>query len=164
VVTNRAGDGDAKYDAYTQTVLEFPGVPGARLDLRTELDDSGRATLRSVGLEQPFAILTAENPHGRNEEDAPSRDEEDAREADNDRRLAALVARLGAEQVPFVRIDGVAPDGSYRERCVAVLLPREEAVALAGRLAQLALFWFDGAAFWLLPAVADAAPRRLPAG
>ncbi|MFL5582433.1 MAG: hypothetical protein ACJ8AO_18850 [Gemmatimonadaceae bacterium] len=31
-----------------------------------------------------------------------------------------------------------------------------------GALARLALFWFDGASFWLLPAQGDQEPRRLP--
>jgi len=164
MVTNRAGDGDAKYDAYTQTILEVHGAPDARIDLRRPIGPDDRAALASVGLDRPFGVLTAENPHGRNDEDAPTAAEAADRDAENDRRLAALVARLGEEHVPFVRVDGVAPDGGYRERCVAVLLPRDEAAALAERLDQLALFWFDGAAFWLLPAEADATPRRLPAG
>jgi hypothetical protein len=73
------------------------------------------------------------------------------------------VDALAADQVPFVRVDGVAPDGSYRERCVALLVPAEEGVALARRFDQLALFTFDGEAFWLLPAEVGAPPKRLPA-
>ena len=151
-----------KYHAYTQTILDLPGVPDGRIDLRRPIGAPERAALAHVGLDRPFAVFTAENPLGDNDEDAPSPDEEARREAENDGYLAALVAELGGS-VPFVRVDGVAPDGSYRERCVAVLLPREEAVALAGRYAQLALFWFDGEAFWLVPAEADEPPRRLPA-
>jgi hypothetical protein len=41
-------------------------------------------------------------------------------------------------------------------------MPRDDAVALARELAQLALFWYDGKRFWLLPAEADDAPRTLP--
>jgi len=151
-----------KYDAYTQTVLELHGVPGGAIDLRRALDDAARHALAAVGLDRPFAVLTAENPLGRNAEDAGDPAAEAARDAANDRRLAALVARFGGEGVPFVRVDGVAPDGSYRERCLAALLARDAAVAIARELGQLALFWFDGAAFWLVPAAADEAPRRLP--
>ncbi|AHG91333.1 Protein of unknown function DUF3293 [Gemmatirosa kalamazoonensis] len=151
-----------KYDAYARTILELPGVPDGRIDLRRPLDDAARAALAAVGLDRPFAVLTAENPHGDNEEDAPSRDAERDREAVNDAQLATLVDALGAAHTPFVRVDGTAPDGSYRERCVAVMLPRDESVALARRFGQLALFWFDGQGFSLLPAEAGEPPRRLP--
>lgn len=151
-----------KYDAYAQTVLELAGVPHGRIDLRQPVGAPERAALAHVGLDRPFAVMTAENPHGRNEEDAPTAAEERARDAANDRDLATLVDALGEAGTPFVRVDGTAPDGSYRERCVAVVLPRDDAVALARRFAQLALFWFDGEAFWLLPAEAGAPPKRLP--
>jgi hypothetical protein len=151
-----------KYAAYAETVLELHGVPNGRLDLRCPLGASERAALAAVGLDRPFAVLTAENPAGENDEDAPTRAEEQAREAGNDRALASLVDTLGADAIPFVRVDGTAPDGSYRERCVAVVQSRDAAVDLARRFDQLALFWFDGDAFWLLPAEAGDTPRRLP--
>jgi hypothetical protein len=152
-----------KYAAYTNTVLELPGVPDGRIDLRHPIGPPEHEVLRHVGLDRPFAVMTAENPRGENDEDAPTAAEEQAREAANDARLARLVADLGAEGAPFVRIDGVAPDGSYRERCVALRVPRDDAVALARRFAQLALFWFDGERFWLLPAEAGAPLVPLPA-
>ena len=155
-------DEHAKYDAYTNTVLELP--TGDRIDLRRPVGEADRAALRSAGLTGAFAVLTAENPNGENEEDAPTPTAAARREVANDRRHGALVEALRESAVPFVRVDGVAPDGSYRERCIAVPLPRADAVTLADRLDQLALFWFDGTAFWLLPAEADAEPRRLPAG
>ena len=58
---------------------------------------------------------------------------------------------------------GTAPDGSYAERCVAVRLALREALRLAHAERQLALFWYDGATFWLMPAEADGTPQRLPA-
>ena len=151
-----------KYAAYTQTVLELPGVADGRIDLRRPIGDAERALLRAVGLDRPFAVMTGENPRGENDDDAPTDEEEQAREARNADDLARLVAALGAAHTPFVRIDGTAPDGSYRERCVAVLLPRDEALALASRFEQLALFWYDGDGFWLLPAEAGAPPLELP--
>lgn len=151
-----------KYEAYADTVLELHGVPDGHIDLRRPLGDEERGALASVGLDRPFAVFTAENPHGDNEEDAPTEADEAARDRANDRHLAALVASLGREHIPFVRVDGVASDGSYRERCVAVVASRDEGVALAARFGQLALFWFDGDAFWLLPAEIDEPPKRLP--
>jgi len=76
--------------------------------------------------------------------------------------MSALESAIAEVGVGYRRCDGVSPDGRYRESCVAVVLPRDEAVALASRLEQLALFWYDGRDFWLLPAEADGEPRRLP--
>jgi Protein of unknown function (DUF3293) len=151
-----------KYDAYPETVLEFVDSPVARIDLRRPLGRDERATLRRLHLDRPFAILTAENPRGENPEDEPSAREAARREDRNERRTDTLERDLERRGVPWLRVDGVSPDRSYREHCVAVVLPRAEASALARRYDQLALFWFDGDAFWLLPAKAEEAPRRLP--
>ena len=154
-------DETAKYDAYTSTVLEL--ADGARIDLRRPVGASELDALQRAGLRGAFAIMTAENPGGANEEDAPTAAAADQREAANDARHTAFLSALDDADVPYVRVDGTAPDRDYRERCVAVSLPRPQATALAERLGQLALFWFDGARFWLMPAEADEEPRRLPA-
>ena len=60
------------------------------------------------------------------------------------------------------RVDGVSPDGRHRERSVAVRLPRDRVVALGRHYRQSAVFWYDGRDVWLLGAVVDAAPERLP--
>jgi hypothetical protein len=153
---------DEKWGSYGETVLEFPGPPALRIDLRRPLDDVAREAVRRLGLHGTFAVLTAENPAGQNPEDAPSKDAAEQREARNERRTSRLEQALAEAGVSFVAVDGSAPDGSYRERCVAAPMPRREAVELARRLDQLALFWFDGRDFWLLPAEADAEPERLP--
>ena len=44
-------DGDDKYAAYPETVLELPGVPDGRIDLRRPVGDAERATLAHVGLD-----------------------------------------------------------------------------------------------------------------
>jgi hypothetical protein len=116
-----------------------------------------------MGLDLPFAILTAENPGGENADDEPAPAEAAREDARNERRTQTLEEDLDRRDIPWVRVDGVAPDGSYRERCVAAVMSRHDAADLARRFDQLALFWFDGSAFWLLPAEADEPPRRLPA-
>lgn len=151
-----------KWDAYANTVLEFDGRAALRIDLRRPLAPEDRRGLAMIGLDGPFAVLTAENPCGEHTEDARTEGEERRREERNERRTSRLVAELISANLAYRRVDGVAAEGGYRERCVAVPLPRDEAVELARRFEQLALFWFDGDAFWLLPAEADAAPRRLP--
>jgi hypothetical protein len=154
---------EEKWDAYTNTILEFYGPDPLRVDLRRPVAQETIAALRERGLDRPFAVLTAENPCGENVEDEPSGREAATLEERNERRTTALETDLWRSGVRFALVDGVAPDGSYRERCVAVLLPQEEAVRLAGRFGQLALFWYDGWAFWLLPALAEKTVQRLPA-
>jgi len=153
---------DEKLDQYPNTVLEFEGRPGARVDLRRPLDRASLEAIARLGLGGAFAVLTAENPHGENAEDEPSAEEARRQEARNERRTSALVRELTRRGAPFVYVDGVSPDGSYRERCVAVPMPRHDAVALARQFSQLAIFWYDGGRFWLLPAEADDEPRPLP--
>ena len=154
-------DENEKYARYRCTVLEFCGG-GPRIDLRRPVDESARRELAERGLGDGFSVLTAENPRGANEEDAPTPHEERARERANDRRTATLVGELERSRMRWARVDGIAPDGDYRERCVAVVGDRASGVALALRWRQLALFWYDGLAFWLLPAEADQEPQRLP--
>lgn len=153
---------DEKWGAYADTLLRFDGPAALRIDLRRPLDDRVRDGLRTLGLGQPFAVLTAENPEGENPEDAPSERAAEQREARNDRRAAGLARALDDAGVFFVPVVGSAPDGSYGERCVAAVMPRRDAVALGKKLDQLALFWYDGRDFWLLPADVDAEPERLP--
>ena len=153
---------DDKWEQYPSTVLEFYDDARTRLDLRRRVGAAERAALERLGLDRPFAVFTAENPCGENVEDEPAPAAAAAQEARNERRTSRLEADLTSRGVPFVEVDGVSPDGQYRERCVAAAMPREEAAALASRFEQLALFWFDGSDFWLLPAEADRSPRRLP--
>jgi hypothetical protein len=161
-------DAHDAYAAYPNTVLEFfpdaAGAPaGPRVDLRRPVDARTRAALAGLGLGERFAVFTAENPEGEHAEEAQTPGEAAAEDGRNRRRTRTLAERLAGEGRAFVRVDGVAPDGSYRERCVAAALGRDEAVAWARAARQLGLFWYDGTAFWLLPAEADEPPRRLPA-
>lgn len=153
---------EEKWRAYPNTVLEFAGSPPLRLDLREPVTDDTRAALAALGLGAAFGVFTAENPAGENAEDAPTERAEERRERANDRRSCQLERELDARGVAYVPVDGVSPDGQYREHCIATLVARDDAVALARRYAQLALFWFDGEAFWLLPALADERATRLP--
>lgn len=154
---------DEKWRAYPNTILEFETAPPLRIDLRERLEGDARAALASAGLGSAFAVFTAENPVGDNAEDAPTSGVERAKERANEGREGSLEQDLRERGVSYVRVDGVSPDGKYREHCVATLMAREEAVTLARRFGQLALFWYDGWAFWLLPALAEKTVQRLPA-
>lgn len=155
-------DQDEKWDQYPNTVLEFYDRARTRIDLRRPVGSAERAALERLGLDRPFAVFTAENPRGENAEDEPGPSAAAAQEARNERRTSRLEADLTERGAPFVQVDGASPDGEYREQCVAAAMPRDEATRLAARFEQLALFWFDGSAFWLLPAEADREPRKLP--
>jgi hypothetical protein len=154
---------DAKWDAYPNTILEFLGPTPLRIDLRLPVSAEIVDGLRRIGLDGPFGVFTAENPRGENVEDEESARQAEKREEVNDRRTTTLERLLTRSGTPFVLVDGLAPDGDYREHCVAVLTSRSEVVHMAKRFEQLALFWFDGSAFWLVPAEIDQTPRRLPA-
>lgn len=151
-----------KWDAYAETILEFRGPPVVSVDLRNELASPTRRALRTIVGADSFAVFTAENPAGRNVEDASSRDEEERREVRNERRRDELERELTSLGISFVAVDGVAAAGDYRERCAAAAMSREDAVAFARRFGQLALFWFDGDRFWVVPGTARQEPRPLP--
>jgi hypothetical protein len=164
--TSRSVDGrlvDEKWRAYPDTILEFEATPPLRIDLRQRLTGEARAALAALGLGGAFGVFTAENPAGENAEDEPTSHAERARERANQRREGKLERDLRERGVPYVRVDGVSPDGRYREHCVATLMSREDAVAFARRFGQLAIFWYDGWAFWLLPVLAEKTVQRLPA-
>jgi Protein of unknown function (DUF3293) len=153
---------EAKWASYPCTILEFAPPERVRIDLRLPLGRPERAALASLGLDRPFAVLTAENPFGENPEDEPTANMEAETERRNAARRAALEAELRKAGAHFQPCDGVAADGDYREHGVAVLLPRDQAVMLARRFGQLAIFWFDGRSFSLIGAVARKQPVKLP--
>jgi len=165
VMTTDAADSAelAKWRAYPQTILEFPASPPLRVDLRAPVRRGTREALARLGLDAPFAVFTPENPEGKNAEDAPTQTDAIARREANEKRRQALALELALGEVRWQAVDGVAPDGSYREHCVAARLGREEARERAARLRQLAWFWWDGESFWLMSGTAGQEPLRLGA-
>ena len=157
-----AADIEEKWSQYPCTILEFAPPGSERIDLREPLGDPERHLLGRLGFTRPFAILTAENPWGENAEDEPTEAAEERRRRENAARRARLEDELTSRGIEFRRVDGVAPQGDYREGGVAIEVSREEAVDLARRYKQLALFWFDGMDFTLVGAVADKPDERLP--
>jgi hypothetical protein len=153
---------EEKWRLYPNTLLQFPECDAAPIDLRRPLQDRDRELLRDLGLEHPFGILTAENPCGLNTEDAASEKQAEVRERKNRERMRQLVETLNARHLHYLMVDGVSPDGDYREHSVAVAAERDECIALARELDQLAIFWYDGHDFWLYPAEIEEEPVRLP--
>ena len=143
---------DPNWPAYKEVVLEFRCPEPFRVWLAEPVVPADRKQLVALMPAGRFAVVTPFNPQGR----AIPRAENDARVRREEAELAALAVR-------HLRVDGLAPDGSHCEEGYAIELSRNEARELAARWGQSAFFWFDGTAFWLVPAEAEAEPVRLPA-
>ena len=140
---------DPRWATYPDTVVEIHALPPLQVDLRQPVPPEVAQRLRELGLGHAWAVVTAHNP-GR----IVAETENERRE----RELSVVVATFG---VRFLRADGVSPDGTHREPGVAVALDQHSAIALASDFGQSAIFWFDGQAFWLVPALVGDARTRL---
>lgn len=142
---------DPDWPLYPETVLTFSTTPKVEIDLRQVPADSTLTSLRGIGFGEPFAVLTAFDPRG-----------QDLSGKENEKRRRSLKERLVRTGYRFVEVDACSPDRSHCECSVAVLIPQEEAVALARELEQVAIFWFDGSRFWIVGALVEADPLMLP--
>jgi hypothetical protein len=142
---------DPDWPRYPETILIFATQPAVEIDLRDIPPEAALLTLKSAGLAGPFAIITAFDPRGH-----------DLSTAENEERRRALDRRLSASGYKFARVDCCSPDRSHCECSVAVAMREEDAIALAKELEQVAIFWFDGARFWILGALIDTDPMMLP--
>jgi hypothetical protein len=142
---------DPDWPRYPETLLSFATRPPVEIDLREIPPDSALAQMRAAGLGEPFAIMTAFDPEGRN-----------LSAAENERRKQELDRRLSATGYPFVQVDCCSPDRRHCECSVAVTIPQEKALDLAREMQQVAIFWFDGKRFWILGALVETDPLMLP--
>ncbi|MFL5553973.1 MAG: DUF3293 domain-containing protein [Gemmatimonadaceae bacterium] len=136
---------------YPNTILAFLANPAVRIDLRQVLRADALARLKEIGLGDSFAILTAFDPDGR-----------DLSARENEQRQAELEARLAAGRYDFVRVEACSSDRSHCEHSVAVRMSQRSAVDLAREFGQVAIFWFDGKAFWIVGAIGKTDPLMLP--
>lgn len=121
------------------------------IDLREIPSASAIGYLAAAGFDQPFAVLTAFDPRGR-----------DLSAAENEKRRRGLDRRLTKSGYNFVSVDASSPDRSHCERSVAVVMPQKKAIALGRELEQVAIFWFDGKRFWIIGVLMEADPLMLP--
>jgi hypothetical protein len=142
---------DPDWPRYPETILSFSTKPAVEIDLRKTLSERALADLAAAGFGQPFAVLTAFDPRGRN-----------LSPAENEERRRDLDAQLTKDGYEFAPVDACSPDRSHCECSVAVLMPQEKAVELARKLEQVALFWFDGSRFWILGGIVESDPLMLP--
>jgi len=122
-----------------------------RVDLRDPVGKAGIAAMARAGLSGQFAVLTAHDPRGEDEDDE-----------ENDRRAARLSERLRSAGAMFFYVDACSPDGSHCEASVAAAIERDAATQLAREFEQVAIFWFDGEKFWIVGALAGGDPVMLP--
>jgi hypothetical protein len=142
---------DPDWPRYPETILSFSTTPPVEIDLRKIPSEKALADLTAAGFGQPFAVLTAFDPHGQN-----------LSPAENEKRGRELDARLTREGYRFVHVDACSPDRSHCECSVAVIMRQNKAIELARELEQVAIFWFDGGQFWILGAVVESDPLMLP--
>ena len=142
---------DPSWSHYGDTLLELFDDGSLVLDVREPIPRHKQQALASSELGRQFAVLTAFNPHGR-----------DHSAADNEERDRRLRAELTSRGLTWVCADGWAPDRSHREPGVAVVVDQATAQQIARAYEQSAIYWYDDGVIWLVGALVQAPPERLP--
>jgi hypothetical protein len=142
---------DPDWPRYPETILRFAFDPPLEIDLREIPSEDALARLRAAGLSDPFAIITAFDPHGR-----------DLSAAENEERKLQLNRKLRKSGYRLIDVDACSPDQTHCECSVAVVMEQKKAIDVARELGQVAIFWFDGNRFWILGAIVEADPLMLP--
>lgn len=142
---------DPDWARYAETILSFAGSPPLEIDLRARVPELARTKFKQRGFSGTFAILTAHDPCGR-----------DLSAGENETRQAGLENELTADGLHFIRVDACSIDREHCECSVAIEVDQRRAVAIAARYEQMAIFWYDGDAMWLIGVVVESDPIRLP--
>ena len=142
---------DPRWDQYGGTVLEMLDDRSLRIDLTQPVAASAIEGLMTHGIGPTFAVVAATDPHGQHASIEANRN-----------ATEALLAEVKASGWAWIPADGVSLDGSHREPGYAIATTRANALELARRFAQSAIFWFDGVTMWIVGAVVAAPDRRLP--
>ena len=141
----------ADWGAFADTLLHFDSTPPHTIDLRRVIDGASRQSLCDLGFERSFGIISAQDPMGLRH---PA--------AENERLAASLQQEVAALIGTQLRVTACSPDGSHCEESIAIALDLRMVIDLADRYRQLAIFWFDGDAFWIIPVRSSKAKVRLP--
>ena len=142
---------DSLWTRYANTRLLIGREHRIKVDLWLPVSHELAQLLTKLGLGPSFAIVTPCDPHGAQ---APL--------WTNLARYVRARLLLRSRDLTFIPADGESPDSHHRERGFAIAMGRSDAAALARELEQLALYWFDGNAFWIDGALAERTPQRLP--
>ncbi len=142
---------DPDWSRYPETILRLTSAPPVSIDLRAVMTEENIESLKRIGLDGPFAVMTAFDPRGVN---LPSEE--------NNERGRRLDSRLKAMGIEFTNVDACSPNGKHCECSVAAKMPKDEAVTLGMEFEQVAIFWFDGTQFWIVGALVRMDPLMLP--
>ena len=142
---------DSLWTEYANARLLIGRPPRIKVDLWLPVGEELEYRLTKLGLGATFAIITPFDPRGTR---APA--------WKNLARYVRTRLLLRSRHLRCVPADGESPDSRHRERGFAIAMTRTDAAALARELEQLALYWFDGKAFWIDGALAERKPQRLP--
>ena len=138
------------WSSYPETVLMFAD-PEIMIDLREPVAPAVKKALVAMGFDAPFAVLTSHNPRG-----------ETVADEENTRRFAELEAELTSRGTDYTVMDACSPDKSHCECSVALTVPLKEALDIARRWEQVAIFWWDLERFWIYGAITPIDPISLP--
>jgi hypothetical protein len=146
-VSERPKEKHEAWSSYPETVLMFATEPEMMIDLRQPVPSPTKKALAAIGLDRPFAVLTSYNPRGKV-----------LSAAENDRRFSELEAELKSSGREYLVMDACSPDKSHCECSVAIKTDRSEALEIAKRWEQIAIFWWDLQRFWIYGAISPIDP------
>lgn len=142
---------NADWDDFPRTILHFADANCPSVDLRQEVSREVIRALTRLGLNGSFGVVTGQDPGGITQ--SAER---------NDTLAAELEGEIAAMGFSFALLDACNPDRSHCERSIAVAARRAGVVEIACRYEQLAIFWFDGSSFWIVPVKSTREQVRLP--
>lgn len=134
-------------------MLYFDSDSTLVLDLRKKISATARIELGRLGFEHSFGVVTAQDPLG-----APQTP------AANERLAATLRQEVAALRCVCASVNACNSDRSHCEQSIAAALDLKSLIAIAHGYAQLAIFWFDGNAFWIIPVRSSNERLQLPVG
>ena len=142
---------DPSWPLYPQTILHFGGPSPLSIDLRYPLASTDLSDLRQLDLPLQFSVITPENPRGRI-----------ATRAQNNAYWATFCEECQDAGHRSLPCNGSSLDGRHTERGRALDIDKSRSISIASRWSQSAFFWFDGYSFWVIPALSQCEPLRLP--
>lgn len=104
-----------------------------------------------MGLAGSFAVMTAHDPYGR-----------DLSVEENRILQTRLEKEIRAAGLHFIRVDACSIDREHCECSLAIEMDQKRAVEVAARYEQMAIFWYDAEAMWLIGVIVESDPIRLP--
>ena len=135
---------------YRTAVLHFGTAPPWTVPASEFAHPTHAPRRRALGLDRPFAIVTAFNPH-------PQRPHASANVLAH-AELARCLDSLGLDHLACA---GTDPAEVHREEGFAVFAAIETVLDLARRFGQAAVYWWDGASMWIEPTNAESTRERL---